>query len=559
MELHASTPPSGNRGRYLRSDSSGPGCGQVTWPGSEEKIQDREPKRPVFPNLLVTAEWGRVGARHRCRDGLLFASRPRSKGTSKSSLVSIWLFDLFVGGESTMKTYVALVIGMTVLAVAPALRAQQCYTPVTSWKEPVDSYSLSANSNGSISCTVGTCTMNQSVAGNPKFFLAGMNCSDPHVFWQSDEDTITSAAVQDTSSTPCPPFPPLNVTLTGTGGAASTATQLLIYPSSKTYTFEPIPQENYSETVSGCTGGGQGTGTINLYPSGTWPHTFSITPNVQPITSSTTFNQPTYFDGGTNVPWTFNFTLDPKYFPDDDCKPDGGAGFPAASSIGCQNQSLGEDVPIVGTGFDLHYESDRAPGAGADSAAASDAFMIGGWTLNVHHGYDVATNTLFLGNGTQRNGYQLGALVMFNNNALFTSANGDEVYVFARTPQGTAQHVQTLRPLTGALVYQFGYDSAGQLVTVTDGSGNVTTIKRNAFEQATAIVAPFGQTTTLNLDSNGFLSQATDPLGKSATFVNSGTGLLMPGLTRTGTCPSTPTMATAGWPRMLIPWAAPLP
>ena len=54
-----------------------------------------------------------------------------------------------------MKTYVALVIGMTVLAVAPALRAQQCYTPVTSWKDLVDIYSLSADSNGSISCLGG--------------------------------------------------------------------------------------------------------------------------------------------------------------------------------------------------------------------------------------------------------------------------------------------------------------------------------------------------------------------------------------------------------------------
>jgi RHS repeat-associated protein len=426
-----------------------------------------------------------------------------------------------------MKTYVALVIGMMVLAVVPALRAQQCYTPVTSWKEPIqESYTLSANSGGSIPCTVGTCTMNQAAAGDLHLFLAGLNCSDPHVFWQST-DTITSATVQDTSSTDCSPFPPLNFTLTGTGGAASTS-QLLIYPSSGTYTFAPTPGESATETWSGCNGNpGQAGVSYPLYPVGTWPHTFSIPSTVQPVTSSTNFTQPTQFDGGTNVPWTFNFTLDPKYFPDDDCKQAGGAGFPASSSIGCQNQSLGEDVPIVGTGFDLHYESDRASGAGADSAATGDASMIGGWTLSVHHAYDVATNTLFLGDGTQRNGYQLGALVMFNNNALFTSATGDEVYVFARTPQGAAQHVQTLRPLTGALEYQFGYDSAGQLVTVTDGSGNVTTIQRNASEQPTAIVAPFGQTTTLGLDGNGFLSQVTDPLGKSVTFVNSSTGLLM--------------------------------
>jgi YD repeat-containing protein len=432
-----------------------------------------------------------------------------------------------------MKTYMALVIGITVLAVAPALRAQQCYTPVTSWKQPIqESYSLSANSNGSISCSVGTCTMNQAATGNLHLFLAGINCSEPNVFWQS-ADTVTSTTLLDTSQTLCPPNPPLNTTLTGTGGAASTS-QLLIYPSSGTYTFEPTPQENDSLTWSGCNGGGQGTGTYSLWPLVTagqgWPRTFSIPQNpstVQAVTSSTTFNLPTFFDGNTSVPWAFNFTLDPKYFPDDDCKQNGGQGVPLASSIGCQNQSLGEDVPIAGTGFDLHYESDRASGAGADSAASSDASMIGGWTLSVHHAYDIGTNTLFLGNGTQRNGYQLGALFLFNGGALFTSETGSEVYAFARTQQGTAQHVQTLRPLTGALVYQFGYDAAGMLVTVTDASGNVTTIQRNGLEQATAIGAPFGQTTTLSLDGNGFLSQVTDPLGKSAMFVNSSTGLLM--------------------------------
>ena len=91
----------------------------------------------------------------------------------------------------------------------------------------------------------------------------------------------------------------------------------------------------------------------------------------------------------------------------------------------------------------------------------------------------------------------------------------------------TGHHLQTLRPLTGALEYQFGYDSAGNLVTVTDGSGNITTIQRNGSEQATAIVSPFGQTTTLSLDGNGFLSQVTDPLGKSEAFTNTSMGLLI--------------------------------
>ena len=143
-------------------------------------------------------------------------------------------------------------------------------------------------------------------------------------------------------------------------------------------------------------------------------------------------------------------------------------------------------------------------------------------TLNIHHAYDSVSNTLFLGDGSQRNAYQLGAPVSFNGSLLLTSKDGTEVYAFS--PSG--QHLQTLRPLTGALLYQFGYDPAGMLVTVTDANGNVTAIQRDAVEHPIAIVSPYGATTTLSVDNNGFLRQVTDPLGKSTALTNSATGLL---------------------------------
>ena len=228
------------------------------------------------------------------------------------------------------------------------------------------------------------------------------------------------------------------------------------------------------------------------------------------------------FGDQPDVPWTFSFNLTPIYHCEP-CERAGGAGDPVSSSISSQNQSLGEDVPIVGTDLVLHYASERAIGANGDAAANADALMIGGWTLSIHHAYDAESNTLFLGDGTQRNGYQLGQPLLFNGNILLSSEKGDEVYAFSLT---TGKHVQTLKPLTGALIYQFGYDSKGNLVTVTDAKGNVTTIQRNTSEQPTAIVSPYGQTTALSVDSNGYLSQVTDPLGKSETFVNTSTGLL---------------------------------
>lgn len=275
---------------------------------------------------------------------------------------------------------------------------------------------------------------------------------------------------------------------------------------------------NWHQEIDSCDGGKttQDGANAGLFPPTKFPLTFPLPDTVQELTG----NPPPIVDlaliEGVMVPYTFSFSLKPIVQDDDSCVVTFG------SSIGCQNQSLNEDVPVVGTGFNLHYEGSRSLGAGGNGAANRDASMIGGWTLSVHHTYDSGSNTLFLGDGRQRNGYQLGAPVSFGGNTLITSDDGSEVYVFS----SSGQHLQTVRPMTGALEYQFGYDGAGNLVTVTDGSGNVTTIHRTGTEHPTSIVSPFGQTTKLSLDSNGFLSQITDPMLKSQSFTNSNLGLV---------------------------------
>ena len=158
----------------------------------------------------------------------------------------------------------------------------------------------------------------------------------------------------------------------------------------------------------------------------------------------------------------------------------------------------------------------EARNRGGSAAAIADAKMIGGWTLNVHHAYDPGSNTLFLGDGEKRSGWQLGTPAALNGNLLVTPKDGGEVYVF----DPTGRHLQTLKPMTGALKYQFGYDASGNLASVTDDIGNVTTIQRDASAHGTAIVSPYGQTTNLTHDSNGFLSQVTDPFGHTAKFAN---------------------------------------
>ena len=68
-------------------------------------------------------------------------------------------------------------------------------------------------------------------------------------------------------------------------------------------------------------------------------------------------------------PWDFNWSREPKppvvvpqappTPPDDDdqCHSEGG------SDIGCETQTLGEDVPVTGTPYTLHYSSVRTPGS----------------------------------------------------------------------------------------------------------------------------------------------------------------------------------------------------
>jgi RHS repeat-associated protein len=421
-----------------------------------------------------------------------------------------------------MKVYAAVATVVASLVMVCAVHGQQCYTPVTSWQV---NYSL--NGSGTGACADGqsgaTCTTNETATGTDSYTMGVASCSS--LQWgPTDSGMVTSASVNDMEQYQCQTNPPIQETETvvGSGGAAGPAfgqTFFTINLSNGTYSFEPFPYGNAKETEQGCFKT-TGSAPYPLYPSTNWPQTFTLPTFLEPLDVS---NFGFQGGGGLNVtvPWSFSFTLTPTV-DCDQCKQNGGQGMPLASSISTENGSLGEDLPVAGTEFTLHYESSRAPGAAGIAVAIADASMIGGWTLNVHQAYDSGSNTLLLGNGTQRNGYELGNLLVVNNQALFTSEDGSEIYAFSLT---TGKHVQTLRPMTGALIYQFGYDAAGNLITITDASGNVTTIQRDASEHPTAIVAPFGQKTTLSVDANGFLSQVTDPLGNSVKFSTTSAGL----------------------------------
>ncbi len=89
-----------------------------------------------------------------------------------------------------------------------------------------------------------------------------------------------------------------------------------------------------------------------------------------------------------------------------------------------------------------------------------------------------------------------------------TSPAGDEVFIFS----AGGLHKRTIYAPTGAVLYEFAYDSVDRLITITDGDGDVTTIERDpATGRATAIIAPDQQRTVLMFDEHGYLDTVVYP------------------------------------------------
>lgn len=80
----------------------------------------------------------------------------------------------------------------------------------------------------------------------------------------------------------------------------------------------------------------------------------------------------------------------------------------------------------------------------------------------------------------------------------------------------------------------FTYGLSG-LLSIDDGDGNITTVERDATTGVpTAIVAPHGQRTALQVDAHGFLSRVEDPSGAAVALVTGSTGLLTSLIDRRG-------------------------
>ena len=94
------------------------------------------------------------------------------------------------------------------------------------------------------------------------------------------------------------------------------------------------------------------------------------------------------------------------------------------------------------------------------------------------------------------------------------SEDGREVYVFG----ATGRHLRTRDALTGATLWEFGYDGQGRLTSADDVDGDRTTVERSAAGVATAVVGPDGDRTTLAHDASQRLTSVTNPATEAMAF-----------------------------------------
>lgn len=101
---------------------------------------------------------------------------------------------------------------------------------------------------------------------------------------------------------------------------------------------------------------------------------------------------------------------------------------------------------------------------------------------------------------------------------LIPTADGNRLFEF---DEGN-RHVRTYDALTGEEVFTFDYDDDSNLTTITDASGNETTVEREDDGTPSAVVTPNGKRYDLSLDGDGWVETITNPAGDEYGFANDG-------------------------------------
>jgi uncharacterized delta-60 repeat protein len=120
------------------------------------------------------------------------------------------------------------------------------------------------------------------------------------------------------------------------------------------------------------------------------------------------------------------------------------------------------------------------------------------------------------------------ALARFQTNGTLDATFGSGGVVTTSLGATNASAADVALQSDGRVVvaYEFGYDGANRLVSITDRDTNVTRIEWNAQGQPAAIVGPYGQRTVLETDTNGWLARIENPAGEAVQLTHDELGLL---------------------------------
>ncbi|MCC6629870.1 MAG: hypothetical protein IT340_21030 [Chloroflexi bacterium] len=200
--------------------------------------------------------------------------------------------------------------------------------------------------------------------------------------------------------------------------------------------------------------------------------------------------------------------------------PDGSLYYVAWSTVN-RRAPDGSVRRVAGAGPADDYTGEGGPAAAAILAEPTNGLTIG------------SDGIVYFSDGLRNNrvlrvGPAFGAT---SGELVIPSEDGGLLYEFS----ATGRHLRTRHALTGSVLLEFGYDAGGRLAHVIEKTGgaidNVVTIERDAADRPTAIVAPFGQRTTLGLDPEGRLTTVTNPAGEAVRLGYAGGSGLLTSLT----------------------------
>jgi len=113
---------------------------------------------------------------------------------------------------------------------------------------------------------------------------------------------------------------------------------------------------------------------------------------------------------------------------------------------------------------------------------------------------------------------------------LVPSTDGSELFQFS----ATGRHLRTLDAFTGGVVYLFRYNDDARLAAIEDAEGDTTRIERDSSGAPQAITGPYGQTTEMGLDANGYLRSVIDPAQHTWQLEYTPSGLMKAFVDRNG-------------------------